>query len=97
MKYYATVEKAVNLVVSTMFANGKQEDIDSIRARVYGWYANTDCTDPEVLAACALFGPYYADVKYRDMLDMRDWWFPQDEYEDLSEYINTLHVNANLY
>lgn len=99
-KMPVVVKNAVDLVILTKFANMapiRFSDIATIEAiykRVYTWYANTDCVDAEVLAACALFGDYYNGVSYYDMLDMRDWWFPP--CPDTSEYLDSCFCN-NIY
>lgn len=82
---YATVEAAVNLVVENFEANHIISDTNSIRNRILSWYNHSDVTDPEILAACALMGyDWFPEVTYQDMLNARDWWFPQNPYEDIS-------------
>ena len=85
MKRYATVEAAVVLVVENLEANHIACNTECIRNRVYNWYSHSDVTDPEVLAACALMGKdWYPGVTYQDMLDAREWWFPQNPYDEIS-------------
>ena len=85
MTNYATVEKAVSLVVENLEANYITCNTDCIRDRVYSWYNNSDVTDPEVLAACALTGEnWHPGVTYQDMLDAKEWWFPQNPYDNIA-------------
>lgn len=82
MTNYSVIEKAVELVVYTLELDNKAEQSDTIRARVESWYNNTDITDPEVLAGCALTGKsYFKGASYNWMLQARDWWFPQPPVE----------------
>jgi len=71
------VMAAINLVIDVEAANGEIENSKTVFDRVTSWYDNTDVTDPEILAACALMGKsFYAGVTYADMLTARDYWFP---------------------
>ena len=93
MKIYTTVKHAIDLVIDTLEHNNKHIPYECIYERVQNWYNNTDVTDPEILAGCALFCDFYKDVTYADMLYMKEWWFPTEEEENYSEYLNTLHTH----
>lgn len=83
MKRYATVEAAVVLVVENLEAN-HITNTECIRNRVYSWYSHSDVTDPEVLAACTLMGKdWYPEATYQDMLDAKEWWVPQNPYDEI--------------
>lgn len=85
MKRYATVEAAVVLVVDYYEANHITCNTDFIRNRVYSWYSHSDVTDPEMLAACALMEKdWYPGATYQDMLNAKEWWFPQSPYDEIS-------------
>jgi len=85
MKRYSTVEAAVELVVKNLEANRKVYDTDSIRAKVYAWYENTDVTDSEILAACVLEGKDWSvKTSYQEMLDLKEWWFPHISCNDIA-------------
>ena len=75
MTHYSTVEKAVELANNVLEASGIMMGNDTLRSRVFSWYNHTDVTDPEILAACAIFGYYDSDYTYDDMLKDRDFWF----------------------
>lgn len=80
MKKYATVENAVNLVIETLEAKHICSDSDSIRKRVYSWYNNSDVTDPQMLAACALEGKdWFPGATYEYMERAKEFWFPAIE------------------
>ena len=81
MRLYETAEKAVDLVISNYENNSIVYDVDTIRGYVYSWYLNTDVTDPEVLAACALEEEnWFSGASYKYMLEAKDKWFPTDPY-----------------
>ena len=84
MRIYSTVENAVILVVRVLENLNISSNTDCIREKVYSWYAHSDVTDPEILAACALEGrKWYPGARYEDMLAARDIWFPH-ECEEIS-------------
>jgi len=84
MKRYATVEAAVVLAVETLETNHITCNTECIRAKVYSWYNNSDVTDPEVLAACALEGmDWFPGATYKLMLEMKERWFPKDPYDEI--------------
>lgn len=85
MKRYEAVEAAVALVIENLEANHITCNTESIRNRVYNWYSHSDVTDPEMLAACALMGKdWYPGATYQYMLDAKEWWFPQNPYDEIS-------------
>jgi len=85
MKRYATVEAAVALVIENLKANHMKYNTEHIYNRIYSWYNHSDVTDPEILAACALMGKdWYPGATYQDMLDAKEWWFPQNPYDEIS-------------
>lgn len=76
MKNYTTVEAAVALVVENFEINHIVCDTKCIRNRIYSWYENSDVTDPEILAACALEGKDWSlNARYTDMLAAKQKWF----------------------
>lgn len=76
MTTYVTAERAVDLAVKVAENHHMMCDTNSLRKRVYSWYNNTDVTNPEVLAACALTGvSYYRGATHMDMINMRNNWF----------------------
>ena len=83
--YYAVVEMAVKLVVDNLEANGIMSDTNSIRNRVLSWYIHSDIVDAEMLAGCALMGrDWFPGATYQYMIDAKNWWFPQDPYNEIS-------------
>lgn len=81
MKFYSTVEKAVKLAVDILEINHIMDSTENIRARVYSWYENSDVTDPEVLAACALMGiKWFPEATYETMINAKEYWFPTEPY-----------------
>ena len=85
MKRYETAEKAIALVIENLEVNHIACDTKCIRNRVYGWYNHSDVTDPEMLAACALAGKdWHPGATYQEMLDEKEWWFPQNPYDGIS-------------
>jgi hypothetical protein len=84
MKIYAAVRDAVDLVIKTNYANHAFTDYHTIRQQVYSWYENSDCVDPEVLAACALsYGYWSPGDTYEMMLEAHEYWFPHYEEDSL--------------
>jgi hypothetical protein len=84
MTKYTAAETAISLVIENMEINHIACNTESIRARVYGWYNNSDVTDPEILAACALEGKdWYPGATYQDMLDAKNYWFPKNLYDEV--------------
>ena len=85
MRIYSTVENAVKIAIDIFEAEHILVTTDSIRNTIYDWYEHTDVTDPEVLAACAIEGfRWYPGATYQEMLEIRDHWFPQDPYNEIS-------------
>lgn len=84
---YLTVERAVELAVNVCEKSGIVCDTNSIRNRVTSWYENSDVTDPEILAACALSGISWSNgATYFDMIRMKNDWFPQSYEEDIAAW-----------
>lgn len=87
MKTYMTAEYATNLAIDTYEAEGIMINTNIVRQIVYEWYENTDITDPEVLATCALEGIHYTPtIDYMDILLLRDLYFPAEPYDNISIY-----------
>lgn len=85
MERYTTVENAVTLVIEILETNHIASNTDAIRNKVYSWYTHSDVTDSEILAACALEGKdWYPGATYQDMLNAKNWWFPQNPYDEIS-------------
>lgn len=85
MKRYMVVEAAIVLVIENLEVNHISCDTESIRNRVYSWYSNSDVTDPEILAACALEGKdWFPGATYQQMLNAKEQWFLQNPYEEFS-------------
>lgn len=84
MGKYTAAETAISLVIENMEINYIACDTASVRNRVYSWYNNSDVTDPEILAACALEGKdWYPGATYQDMLDAKNYWFPKNPYDEI--------------
>lgn len=84
MKRYSTVDAAANLAIEILEANHVSCDSDSIYRRVFSWYVHSDVTDPEILAACALTEKdWYPEATYEDMIAAKEYWFPQNPYENI--------------
>ena len=84
MVKYTAAETAISLVIENMEINHIACNTESIRTRVYSWYNNSDVTDPEILAACALEGKdWYPGATYQDMLDAKNYWFPKNLYDEV--------------
>lgn len=84
MVKYTAAETATSLAIEIMEINYITCDTVSIRNRVYGWYNNSDVTDPEVLAACALEGiDWFPGATYKLMLEMKERWFPKNPYDEI--------------
>jgi len=85
MRTYMAVEKAVKLASDIFEANHIVCDNESIRNRVLSWYNHSDIADSEILAACALNGKdWFPGATYEDMLAAKEWWFPQNPYDEIS-------------
>ena len=85
MKRYNAVEQAVALVNEYYEVNRISCDTNSIYKRVLSWYNNSDVVDPEMLAACALLGTdWFPEATYKMMVDAKNYWFPQDNYDEIS-------------
>lgn len=79
------VREACDLVSKFYEMNHMVCDTKSIYDKVYDWYCHSDVTDPEVLAACALEGEKWTPAaSYQDMLEMRDYWFPKNPYDEIA-------------
>ncbi len=84
MTKYTTAETAITLVIENFEINRIACDTKCIRNRVYDWYNNSDVTDPEMLAACALEGiDWFPGATYKLMLEMKERWFPKDPYDEI--------------
>lgn len=84
---FVTAEKAVDLAIKVLENNGIVCNTHVIRERVYSWYNNTDVTDPEMLAACALSGvAWNSGATYFDMVRMKNDWFSQSYEEDIAAW-----------
>ncbi len=85
MKTFTAVEQATNLAIQLFEANYITINYASVKDCVFSWYNNTDITDPEILAACALEGKnWFPGATYQQMLDAKEQWFPQNPYEEFS-------------
>lgn len=85
MRTYSTVEAAVSLAIEILETNHIPSNTAALRNRIYTWYSHSDVTDPETLAACALEGKdWYPGATYQDMLNAKNWWFPQNSYDEIS-------------
>ena len=76
----ATIELAVSLASDIAEANQIAMNNSSIRARVTDWYNHTDVTDIEMLAALSLESCYNSMFTFSDMQDVKNYWFPYEEY-----------------
>ena len=84
MKIYSTAEKAIELAIYHFEINGISVDTGSICHRIYGWYNNTDVTDSEMLAACAIEGiDWSPNATYQLMIEAKDRWFPQEPFYNI--------------
>lgn len=84
MTKYTAAETAISLVIENMEINHIACDTESIRARVYSWYNNSDVTDSEMLAACALEGmDWFPGASYKTMLEVKERWFPKNPYDEI--------------
>lgn len=84
MTKYTTAETAITLVIENFEINHIACDTKCIRNRVYDWYNNSDVTDPEMLAACALEGmDWFPGATYKLMLEMKERWFPKDPCDEI--------------
>ena len=68
-----TVKKAALLAIESC---GDYLSTEEIYNRVLSWYINTDVTDIETLAACAIRGYYYPKATYKEMLNAKEMFFP---------------------
>lgn len=85
MNTYSTVEAAVALVIENLEANRISCNTECIRNRVLSWYNHSDIVDVEMLAGCTLMGrDWFPDATYQYMIDAKNWWFPQDPYNEIS-------------
>ena len=79
---YTTAEMALYLAIDALEAYNICPCAATLREKIYDWYNHTDVTDPEVLAAVALEGKKWRpDFTYDQMLEIRNYWFPQEQYE----------------
>ena len=76
MTNWILIKEAVELVSNLLAAEGAYELPQSIEKRCLDWYNHSEITDPEMLAAAALNGPYNPEFTWDDLLALRNFFFP---------------------
>ena len=75
------INSAVNLANQYLEAEQIFETTDSLIKRAIEWYTHTEITDEETLAAVIISGSYNPKIRVKEIVEIRDYYFPSLPFE----------------
>lgn len=72
--------EAIDLVNDFFAAERIYESNESILNRAISWYEHTEITDAETLAAVVMYGQYDSSIRFNDIKNIKDYFFPSEPF-----------------
>lgn len=72
------IAEAVKMVVDYFEYEGIYEETKSIDTRARDWYSHTEITEPQMLAAVVISGPFVPGILYNEIKEIEEFYFPSE-------------------
>lgn len=92
------ITDAVKIVIEYFEAEHIQESTATIRERAVDWYNHTDITEPYLLAAVTMSGPFDKNITYLEIENIKEFYFPTEDIFNLTNnYFSIEEIEMSLF